>query len=273
MLLPRVITAIVGIPLVLLAIWYGGIPYLILIGGVIFFSLREFYFLARIKGYPASRYLSPVLGVFLSLVIFLSNSAYLASRTSWLSPLSVIFILWIFLLIEIVRQKPENSIERLSLAFWPIIFIGWSFSHLLLLRDIRPFGREYTLFLFVLIWLLDTAAYAVGLTLGKRRLAPEISPKKSVEGFLGALVVAGVAAVILRYFWLSTVFSVRESLILGVIIATTSQISDLAESLLKRDAAVKDSGNIFPGHGGVFDRFDSFLLTAPVFYYYILFIH
>jgi phosphatidate cytidylyltransferase len=128
---------------------------------------------------------------------------------------------------------------------------------------------QYIYFLFIVIWMLDTGAYAVGRRFGSHSLAAMVSPKKTLEGAIGGVVTGILTAVICRYAFLEGFMSVGEAVILGLLISIIAQFSDLAESLLKRDAGVKDSANLLPGHGGMLDRFDSFLFTAPLLYYYL----
>jgi phosphatidate cytidylyltransferase len=116
-------------------------------------------------------------------------------------------------------------------------------------------------FLFIVIWSIDTGAYAVGVKLGKHKLSQNISPKKTLEGALGGIAVGIIVSILCGF--------ILESLVLGIFLAFSSQFSDLAESLLKRDVGLKDTSNLLPGHGGMLDRFDSFLFTAPLLYYYL----
>ena len=124
--------------------------------------------------------------------------------------------------------------------------------------------------LFIIIWAGDTGAYVVGKLLG-RRLLTKISPKKTVEGSFGGLIFSMILAVVCKYFLLPEL-SVNNAIWLGALIGIMGQIGDLAESLLKRSANVKDSGSILPGHGGMLDRLDSLLFGAPAMYYYVYFV-
>jgi phosphatidate cytidylyltransferase len=125
----------------------------------------------------------------------------------------------------------------------------------------------------LLTWSSDTAAYFTGRAFGRRKLIPKVSPGKTVEGAIGALV--GTAIVAVLYTWVLGRFQVNQlgigaALAFGVLISVAAQVGDLAESLLKRDAGVKDSGTLFPGHGGVLDRVDSLLFTLPIAYFFFL---
>jgi phosphatidate cytidylyltransferase len=127
-------------------------------------------------------------------------------------------------------------------------------------------GRKALLFLLLCVWVCDSAAYYVGSTLGRRKLAPEISPNKTIAGSVGGTVGGAGAAIILKMLNLVP-WSISFTLVAGLCIAVLAQLGDLAESMIKRDAGVKDSGSLIPGHGGMMDRVDALLFTVPVFYY------
>jgi phosphatidate cytidylyltransferase len=123
-------------------------------------------------------------------------------------------------------------------------------------------------------WGCDTGGYFVGMVLGRRKLFPRVSPAKSVEGAIGGFVTAVGAAFLGRAWfvrdpWGEPILSVSQTLALGALVGVGSQLGDLVESLIKRDAHVKDTSDTIPGHGGVLDRFDSLLFSAPVTYYFL----
>ena len=151
-----------------------------------------------------------------------------------------------------------------------MLYIGYTLGHFLLLRNHQD-GALLVLFVLLVTWAGDAAAYYVGKTWGARPLAPRLSPKKTVEGFLGGLVVAPIIAWI-GHLWFLPVVTPVDCLILGVLFTVLGLLGDLSESALKRQAGVKDSGALIPGHGGLLDRVDSLLLNAPVFYYYMAFV-
>jgi phosphatidate cytidylyltransferase len=121
------------------------------------------------------------------------------------------------------------------------------------------------------VWILDTAAYAVGSQIGKHKIAKNVSPKKSVEGAIAGIIFGVLSSVLCRYSFMQDILTVSQAITIGLLIAVISQFSDLAESLIKRDSGVKDSGVIIPGHGGFLDRFDSYIFAAPALYYLLLF--
>lgn len=268
MLLPRLITAVIGIPLVVLTVYWGGIPFFIMMLGIVFLALREYFVLCKMKyqALPATG-IACGIAVFISLFLNGTRIGTLADNQGTPAVISILFV--VIVLVEMLRRNPSRSIERLAITVFGIMFIPWTLGHLLLIRSLRPGGMEYVFFLFITIWSLDTGAYFTGKKLGRRPLASTISPKKTLEGAAGGVVTGMITAVICRGLFMKDILSAGEALFLGLGIAVVSQMSDLAESLLKRDAGVKDSAHLLPGHGGMLDRFDSFLLTAPLFYYYL----
>ena len=167
----------------------------------------------------------------------------------------------------VIRGK--GAVASLSAAVLGLVYLGWFPAHLVMLHG-RPDGDYLVLMLLVSVVLTDAGAYFVGKRFGKRKLAPKVSPNKTWEGAIGGLVCAAVGMVALRYG--AEALGARTMPILpliavGIALSVTSQIGDLAESALKRDAGMKDSGAILPGHGGVMDRCDGFLFASPVLYY------
>ncbi|MBM4124999.1 MAG: phosphatidate cytidylyltransferase, partial [Nitrospira sp.] len=148
-----------------------------------------------------------------------------------------------------------------------ILYIGLTMGHLLLTRSLAE-GEFLIFFLVLVTWAGDTGAYYAGVSLGRRKLAPVISPNKTLEGLLGGLLLA-ILVSIGAGLWFLPSFSLTDCLALGLVLTLTGMVGDLAESVLKRSAGVKDSGSLIPAHGGMFDRLDSLLFTAPAFYYYV----
>ena len=147
-------------------------------------------------------------------------------------------------------------------------YIGWMLSHLILLRGLED-GSALIFFVFLVTWASDTVAYYVGSTFGRHKLAPRVSPGKTIEGAIGGLVGSVVMAVIAKFGFVPWL-DLLDCLTLGLLLGSLGQGGDLFESRLKRHAGVKDSGTILPGHGGLLDRLDSLIFTSPVFYYYVM---
>ena len=166
---------------------------------------------------------------------------------------------------------PGNRHLSMFILLFGILYIGYTLGHFLWLRNQQD-GSLLVLFVLLVTWAGDAAAYYVGKTWGTRPLAPRLSPNKTVEGFLGGMVVAPVTAWI-GHLWFLPIVTPVDCLILGILFTILGLLGDLSESALKRYAGVKDSGTLIPGHGGMLDRVDSLLLNAPVFYYYMVFVH
>ena len=174
-------------------------------------------------------------------------------------------LLWTFAADVFSRGKIDYEVSAAS--FMGIFYTAFSFACLILLR--MNTGSYRYLLVFIGPWVSDTFAYLTGRAIGRHKLIPEVSPKKTVEGAVGGIVFAALAFVLYgwivkRFFAPSLSVNLLVMALSGVIVAVVSQIGDLAMSVIKRRYGIKDYGNLFPGHGGVLDRFDSVLLTAPV---------
>jgi len=154
-----------------------------------------------------------------------------------------------------------------AVFFMGVAYVGMAAAHLGLLRSL-PLGREWTIFLLIVIFSGDAGAYYVGTGIGRRKLCPAVSKGKTVEGAAGGLVLNAAAAMIL-WFCLFREMDLRVLVPLAVVIGLIGQIGDLAESMVKRSVGAKDSGSLLPGHGGVLDRVDAALLAAPALYWAI----
>lgn len=166
------------------------------------------------------------------------------------------------------RPDPASMVDAVVGTVFPVLFIGLTIGYVVRIRAIPgEEGRDLLYLLIVCVILADIAAFYVGTSLGRTRMAPRISPNKSWEGALGG-VLASVGGAVLAHFWFYQRLPLVHALVLGALIALTALLGDLAESMLKRAAAVKDASSLLPGHGGVLDRVDSLLFSGPVLYYY-----
>ena len=270
MLLPRILTALVGIPLIIAAIHLGGIVYMAFVGCVILMCLYEYSLVLTAGKRPVHTISLMLWGVLLGAVaIFARAHPQNISVPDNIYPLAISAVLLGVLLFEVLT--PKRSWERVCNTFMGVFLIPWSLAHLINLRDIPTYGEYLTLFMIITVWVSDTGAYFSGRFLGRHKLNKEVSPKKTWEGAIGGTLLAVGGAVLMRNLFLSTLLSVKEAIWLGLLIAIVGQISDLAESVIKRSTGVKDSSNLLPGHGGFLDRFDSYLLLAPVFYYVVIY--
>jgi len=258
MLLYRVISAIIGIPVFLAAFWSGGLILLAVVGIVTVMGIMEFQRFCRhldVKSWLPGMIIG---GILLLLPAYLDSNRY--------TGLIFTFIIVINLTYLIIKY-PGCSFTDVAATFSGSVYVGWLLSHLIFVRQL-PEGFHFVALLLAATWSTDTAAYFVGRSFGRRKLAPVLSPKKTVEGSAGGLAGSILAAVTVGL--VSPKMAVYHYVLVGVIVGSIGQVGDLVESALKRLAGLKDSGSIIPGHGGVLDRFDSLLFTGPAVYYYVL---
>lgn len=262
----RLLSSIVGIPLILTVIYLGGPGYLLFIEIIIVAGLAEFFNIINIaqRGIKLVSFLAAIA---LSLLIYLNNGQ---SQILHHNPTNLIITIFLALLVlsSVFYRNSVVTWQQVSQAFLGVFYIGWTLSYLLLIREEFPLGREYAYLLFFTIWAVDIGAYVLGKKFGRNKLAPSISPHKSWEGALSG-VLAGLIIGSLVKLILLPQKSWWPCLALILAITIVAQLSDLAESALKRNYTVKDSGRLIPGHGGILDRFDSFLLASPLVYYLI----
>lgn len=156
--------------------------------------------------------------------------------------------------------------EAMAVTLLGICYVNWLLGYTFWLRDLAE-GRDWILLLVSVTWLGETAAYLVGSALGRHRLAPAISPRKTVEGALAQLVMSVLAALGARAVFFPTL-SLEGAIVVGLLLGVVGQIGDLIESAIKRSVGTKDTGRLIPGHGGMLDRVDSLLVNTPVLFYY-----
>jgi phosphatidate cytidylyltransferase len=165
------------------------------------------------------------------------------------------------------RSPLEQSLRDGAMTMFGVLYLGLTLGTLSMTR-LLPLGEWLIFFLLLVTWASDTGAYLVGTLYGRHRLAPTISPKKTVEGLVGGLIAAIIAGYAARW-WFLPELSGLDCLILATLLTIAGLWGDLTESAMKRSVGMKDSGGILPGHGGMLDRLDSLLFAAPVFYYYV----
>ncbi len=193
------------------------------------------------------------------------------------------FIIWIpvlmFLILpfrQVLIGETQGFLENTSRVQWGLMMFVFGLSHLAYMITLLPAGSnsvggtELVLYLVLLTELNDVLQYVWGKSIGKRKIIPKVSPNKTVEGFLGAFVSISILAVLFSFL---TPFTWYEALIAGMIISWAGFIGDVVVSMIKRDIGVKDSGNMLPGHGGILDRVDSLIYTAPLFFHYVYYLY
>jgi phosphatidate cytidylyltransferase len=198
------------------------------------------------------------------------TAAFGASRV--LDPLTLP-ALTLTLAVTVVLTAPlfhfVPTTERAANTLLAVLYVGWLLGHGILLHHTSPVGDELVLFVVGVTWVGETSAYLVGSAIGRRKLAPVISPRKTVEGSLAQLV-ASVATGAALGAWLLPPCGIGVAIAGGVLLGMVGQLGDLAESAIKRSVGTKDTGGLIPGHGGVLDRIDSLLFNLPAFYYFTL---
>jgi phosphatidate cytidylyltransferase len=278
MVLPRVITAILLIPIVLAAAWFGSLPFFLLVAGICVLGTWEYCQIAEEGGYPNHLVFALVGTVLVLLSLFLDGIPVGPVRAAP-SPFFVLSCWTLALFVsEFFRKDPGLSFLRVITTVTGVLLLAFFLGHLLLIRDLkfaagegfRPVGRSFVFFLILIIWVVDTGAWWVGRNFGRFRMAPTISPMKTWEGAIGGTVFGVLVALLYRAIFLREALGPLEAVFFGLAIAVTAQISDLIESLMKRCFGVKDSSALLPGHGGILDRFDSFIFAAPLFYYLLI---
>jgi phosphatidate cytidylyltransferase len=156
--------------------------------------------------------------------------------------------------------------EPIAVTLFGVCYVNWLLGYAIWLRDLDD-GVEWILLLVSVTWLGETAAYVVGSTLGRHKLAPSISPRKTVEGAVAQLAVSVLAALGARA-WFFPALSLESAIVVGLLLGVVGQAGDLIESAIKRSVGTKDTGRLIPGHGGMLDRMDSLLVNTPVLFYY-----
>lgn len=260
----RELTALVVSPI---AIWLiGWAPrwgYILTISLVASLALYEFLLLGEAKGYPVHKLLSISMMLLIMATVVMQEIEVEAAIIAvlLLIPASYVFS----------EPELEGALPASAVCVLGTLYVGMLGGALLRLRlDFGDLGPELVFFLLLIVWMGDAGAYYTGRFLGKTPLS-RISPKKTVEGCIGGMVTSVVTAAIIHFTFFPE-FPLMHALIAAALLSAAGIVGDLAESLWKRSADVKDSGRLLPGHGGFFDRIDSVLFTAPILYGYWYFL-
>ncbi len=265
----RVITGVIISLIALCCLFMGGIPLVAFLLVVIFLGSIEYVKILRTKGFHPSLSLILLADFAFALLIFFRRFDLLPSIISLAVMASFLMVLFMG------RQPYIVNVATTTLGF---LYCGWLPCHLLLIRQIgmdriSAFqigineGLWLVIFVFLIVVATDIGGYYFGSKFGKHKLSPVISPKKTIEGALGATLCAVLVALAGVFYTKLTLF---EAVFAGLLVTISAQLGDLSESLVKRDAGVKDSSNILPGHGGIMDRADGYLFALPVAYYYFV---
>jgi len=260
----KIWTAIVMVPPMIFLIAMGPPAVLIL---MVFLAtllgLREFYTLTLPHSKWFERWVGMGLGLILSMMISYGD-------TKIVFPFFVFLLLLLSILFMITSQNLSSTISNMGIMFFGIFYIGFLLSHVSMIRNMVD-GKQWVLFLIATVWAGDISAFLSGTLLGRHKLYPKISPKKTYEGLAGGIVGSVIVALTFTLLFIPKL-KIESCVLLAIGLGFLGQLGDFTESMLKRSAQVKDSGSLIPGHGGMLDRLDSFLFSAPFLHYSLLYL-
>ena len=261
----RIIVSAVAIPIIVAVTYYGRIPFLVFVLAISLMAFYEFHIMLKSK----NAHVNVLIG-FIAVAFLVFNQYYVLMNSY------MFLIIWfvVLLIYELFRNK-ESALNNLGPTLLSTMFLGLFGSSLLGIREFYSIDDELYLnggyliiSIMATIWICDSAAFFGGTALGKHKLFPRVSPNKTWEGAVFGFIFAIITMVIAKFVVLDFL-EWKDVIAIGLIVGTIGQIGDLVESLFKRDAGVKDSSSLIPGHGGIFDRFDSLLFSSPVIYFYL----
>lgn len=256
-MLKRVLSAAVLLPLFVLAVVVA--PTALFVALVVGVSAAAAWELGRMFE-RAGRAAYPALGVIAALLVTLSFAAPGA-------PMLVLTAVVMLVMSAPLWMGAPLAVEPVAATLLAAAYVGWTLGHAVLLRALSD-GPWLILFLVGVTWVGESAAYLIGSSIGRHKLAPVISPAKTVEGGIAQVVTSVLAAWLLGR-WLLPAWPAAFTAGAGVFLGVVGQLGDLAESVVKRSLGTKDTGTLIPGHGGLLDRIDSLLFNVPSFYYYV----
>lgn len=266
----RLASGVVFVPLFVFITRAGGYAFLAFVDLVIVLGMLEFYGMMRAKGMHPYRGIGVVSGITLSTYIFFQSGQY--------ANFVFTFIVLALMGLELSRRDNRRAVYHVSTTIFGVVYVAFLSSHFVLLRELPnlvgvPYsqGASFVFLVVTVTWASDTGAYTVGSLFGSHLLLPRVSRHKTWEGALGG-VLFGAAAGYVASVTFAGYLLAWEGVVMGVLASVVGLLGDLFESMLKRDAQVKDTSHLIPGHGGVLDRFDSLLFTAPLIYYFLKFV-
>jgi phosphatidate cytidylyltransferase len=263
MLYKRVISGLLFLPIFYLVAWeLPPVYFMALVLAAAVVGQYEFYRIAQAQGSHPLRLPGIAVGALMVLEFYHPLVPALGTFLPVAASAFVIMIARLF------SARPVNgAIEDVASTFLGVFYVAMLFAYQVAVRTGED-GKQWLVFLYFIIWASDIGAYSIGIPFGKHRLYAKVSPKKSIEGLLGALVASAAMALLCRA-WFMPAIGAGEAIAVALMLAIVGTVGDLVESLFKRSAGVKDSGTLIPGHGGILDRMDSMLFAAPVLYYYL----
>jgi phosphatidate cytidylyltransferase len=261
----RVISALMLLLIGFPALAIGGIPYFLLIGFFLGAAAWEYVDMCQRAGSQPWR------GLVVGGTLAVAAARFFFPEYSTTLFAFAILALMIYHLIRYERGRDQAG-HDFSASIGGLVYIGWIGSYLLDLRSLEN-GGWWVMFVLPTVWLVDTGAYTLGAAYGTHRMTPRLSPKKTWEGFAAGVFTGGLGGGFLAFsytHWGPLHLPIWVGAIFGIVMGILSPLGDLGESMFKRQAGMKDSGNILPGHGGAFDRIDTWIWAAVLGYYFII---
>lgn len=249
----RTITAVVAMAIFLPIVIYGGFPTLLLAYLLAIVALKEVLNMSQIKMYSLPGMISLI-----ALCLIMSPEKSKLIEMQFQIPFLIIMSL--ILLSYTVVSKNKFTFVDAAFCMLAVAYVGIGFMYF---YETRNSGLHFLLYALLIVWLTDTGAYIFGRTFGKHKLWPEISPNKTIEGFVGGILSSTLVAIIFSLYYAMPI-SIIPLVLVTWLLSVFGQLGDLVESALKRHFNVKDSGTLLPGHGGILDRFDSFIFVLPL---------
>jgi phosphatidate cytidylyltransferase len=270
MLRTRVLVAVILLPIGLGVIYLGGWIFTAFIALILGLAAWEFADLFRKSGFQ------PATVIMVAGAVLLAGGRFLDGfeSASWIFTLLILTSM-AYHLVAYERGRDQSGTD-FTITLSGTLYLGWLGAYLISLRAL-PAGAWLIWLVLLAVFLADSAAYFIGRRFGRHKLSPRLSPKKTWEGYLAGVIAGTLGAALVAYLWglwAGPDFTVTpwQGALLGLVISVITTLGDLGESMIKRQSGVKDSSNLLPGHGGVFDRIDSWLWAAPIGYYFILWV-
>ncbi len=281
-LIARISVALVAIPLILWICYQGGYWLSSMVTLFVLIAMNEFLYNEKCTPKNIAFWVLNIVLLFsfipylplkelVSIDNSIINTLYYRIQLFVMARGPVVIILLIGMLFSVSKESPSILFTKYSRLLFGFIYISMLYPFIVdigFFKYLEISGGDWLLFLFAILWTGDSMALFIGKAFGKHKLAPSVSPNKTVEGFVGGLLGAMIVGVIM-YFWKFDVIAWYHIMLIAIGCSIFGQLGDLVESMWKRSINIKDSSNLIPGHGGILDRFDSLLFAAPFMYFYI----
>ncbi|PEY41293.1 phosphatidate cytidylyltransferase [Bacillus cereus] len=255
----RIITGVIAAALFIPIVFYGGVPFTVLVYALASIGLYELVRMNKLTLISVPTFLAALL---LWIILVPSNALGIFNWIG-LDKLEITFLIVLLLLSYTVLSKNTFTFDNASFLLMATTYVAMGFLYL---NETRIAGIHYVFYALFVIWATDSGAYFIGKAIGKRKLWPEISPNKTIEGSLGGIVCGIVVAFVYNMFF-TVQGNIGMLIVVTIAISIFGQIGDLVQSAFKRHYGVKDSGTILPGHGGILDRTDSWLFVLPILHF------